>query len=258
MKPSVLVLTEDGGKDGKPAFETVTALTKRLLAYIDQGCDPEKISFDPATDAAREILVANQFTNRRDPRRRRLYQVIAAQLKLADGFVVHHFDGDRPWCERDAEAPLEAKPVQKEILEHVRVLLATRGVSDPRSTRCSSVTSGSYRIERSRPGCTRTPRRRAASHAAGRSVAASLISTNGAQTAVSSTRSQSLRPRYRASASATTWIWSQDYRSKRSTTRASRSPPLLDAMVGCDALLETLQRTAQRTYQSPRVSPTTA
>lgn len=124
---SVLVLTEDGGKT---AFETVTALTKKLLRYLDPNCDNNQIAFEPATDEAREILVANQFTNRRDPRRRRLYQVIATQLRLGDGFVVHHFDADRPWRERDRNAPLAARPVQKEILDHVRVLLATRGVDD--------------------------------------------------------------------------------------------------------------------------------
>lgn len=127
---SVLVLTEDGGKDGKSAFETVTALTKKLLTYLDPGCETHRIAFEPANDDAREVLVANQYTNRRDPRRRRLYQVIAAQLRLGDGFVVHHFDSDRTWRERDPEHPLEAKPVQKEILDHVRVLLASRGVSD--------------------------------------------------------------------------------------------------------------------------------
>ena len=75
--------------------------------------------------------MANQFTNRRDPRRRRLYEVIAAQLRLADGFVVHHFDADRTWKDRDPDAPLDAKPVQRDIIEHVRAVLRLNGVPDP-------------------------------------------------------------------------------------------------------------------------------
>jgi len=127
---SVLVLTEDGGPNGKRAFETIQALTRRLLRHLDGACETHKIDFQPANDEAREILVANRFTNRRDPRRRRLYQVIAAQLRLSDGFVVHHFDADRPWRERDPAAPLDAKPVQTEILAHVRDLLASHGEPD--------------------------------------------------------------------------------------------------------------------------------
>lgn len=80
---SVLVLTEDGGPNGKRAFETIQALTRRLLRHLDDACETHKIDFQPANDEAREILVASRFTNRRDPRRRRLYQVIAAHPPAA-------------------------------------------------------------------------------------------------------------------------------------------------------------------------------
>lgn len=126
---SVLVLTEDGGKDGRPAFDTVTALSKRILRHIDGHCQTHRIAFEPATDAARDVLIANQYVNRRDPRRRQLYQLIAAQLRLGDGFVFHHFDADRTWAERDPRAPLDAKPIQTEILDHVRALLALKDVT---------------------------------------------------------------------------------------------------------------------------------
>jgi len=248
MKPSVLVLTEDGGKDGKPAFETVTALTKRLLAYIDQGCDPEKISFDPATDAAREILVANQFTNRRDPRRRRLYQVIAAQLKLADGFVVHHFDADRPWCERDAEAPLEAKPVQKEILEHVRVLLATRGVSD---TEIDAMLKRYLRLVpyREIEAWLYQNTEKARSFACGRSQCGCLANLDQWR-ADRGLLDEVPKPpaalpcvgkRHNLALVAGLPV-KEVYAAGKSLATA------LDAMVGCDALLETLQSKAQRNY----------
>ena len=126
---SVLTLTEDGGKDGTRAFETIEALVRCLFKYLDKDCRTSRIDFVPATGEAREVLVANQYTNRRDPRRRQLYQLVAAQLRLGDGFVVHHFDGDRTWGERDRKNPLEAKPIQKEILDHVRALLALKGVT---------------------------------------------------------------------------------------------------------------------------------
>jgi len=116
----VLVLTEDNGRD---AFATVQALTKKLLVYLEPRCDTHRIAFTPANDEARDVLVANQYTNRRDPRRRRLYEVIAAQLRLGDGFVVHHFDADRTWKQRDPDAPLDAKPIQRDILDHVRAVL---------------------------------------------------------------------------------------------------------------------------------------
>lgn len=130
---AILVLTEDGGKDGKHAFETVKSLVKRLLVFLDTRCQTNRIDFTPANDEAREILVGNKFVGtgaaaRRDPRRRQLYQVIAAQLRLDDGFVIHHFDGDCPWRDRDVRAPLEAKPIQRDILDHVRALLELNNV----------------------------------------------------------------------------------------------------------------------------------
>lgn len=128
---SMLIFTEDGGPNGKNAFATIEGLTKELLTHIDSRCKPRRIDFQPATDEAREILVSNGYINTKDRRRRyRLYQVIAAQLKADDGFVVHHFDADRTWRERDRKAPLDAKPVQKHILDHVRILLQQNGVGD--------------------------------------------------------------------------------------------------------------------------------
>ncbi len=258
MRASLLVLTEDGGKEGKPAFETVTALTKRLLAYIDHGCDPERIIFDPATDAAREILVANQFTNRRDPRRRRLYQVIAAQLKLDDGFVVHHFDGDRRWCERDAEAPLEAKPVQKEILEHVRVLLATRGVSD---TEIDAMLRRYLRLVpyREIEAWLYQNTEKARTFACGRPQCGCLAKLDQWR-ADRGLLDEALDPpadlpcvgkRHNLELVAGLPIKAV-YDAGKSLATA------LDAMVGCDALLETLQHKAQRTYPSGPVSPVPA
>ena len=57
--------------------------------------------------------------------------MIAAQLRLGDGFVVHHFDADRTWKERDPDAPLDAKPVQRDIVDHVRAVLRFNNVPDP-------------------------------------------------------------------------------------------------------------------------------
>ena len=123
----VLVLTEDNSEH---AFATVRALTKKLLVYLEPLCQTQRIGFTPANDDARAVLVSTYLHNRRDPRRRRLYEVIAAQLRLGDGFVVHHFDADRTWTERVPDAPLDAKPVQRDIIDHVRAVLRHNDVSE--------------------------------------------------------------------------------------------------------------------------------
>lgn len=121
---AVLILTEDRGSDGGSAFATVTAITKKLLQQVDPDCNTHRINFTPANDDARKLLAGNNFnSHEKDARHFRLYQLIAAQLRLEDGFVVHHFDSDCTWQERDRSAPLDAKPVQREILGHVRELL---------------------------------------------------------------------------------------------------------------------------------------
>jgi len=248
---SVLVLTEDGSKT---AFDTMTALTRRLLRYLDGNCATHKIDFQPATDEAREILVANAYTNRGDRRRYRLYQVIAAQLKLGDGFVVHHFDGDRRWCERDRAAPLDAKPVQKEILEHVRVLLATRGVSDTeidamlgRYLRLVPYwdieawlfqnTAKIQALACGRPQC--PCRTKLEQWRADRGLLDEVQKPSGELPCVGKRHNLAL----------VAGLPVKDvYDAGKSLAAA------LDAMLDCDALLQALERT----YQPPRVSPTTA
>ena len=124
---SVLVLTEDNGKD---AFATVQGLTKKLLVHLDERCQTQRISFEPANEDMRGLLAANQFTNRRDSRRRRLYQIIAAQLRLEDGFVVHHVDADRTWKNRERSPSPNAAAIQTDILDHVRALYRLNGLND--------------------------------------------------------------------------------------------------------------------------------
>lgn len=122
-KPNFLVLTEDGGPNGKNAFETVRRLTAKLFTYIDSSLNTNEIDFEPATEEARKVLVSNQWVAPDHPQRYRLHQFLAAQLRLDNGFVVHHFDGDSRWGDRNHDEPLEAKPVQAELLNHVRVIL---------------------------------------------------------------------------------------------------------------------------------------
>lgn len=122
-RPNFLILTEDGGPNGKNAFETVRRLTAKLFTYIDRSSNTNEIEFEPATEEARKVLVSNQWVAPDHPQRYRLHQFLAAQLRLDNGFIVHHFDGDSRWGDRNHSEPLEAKPVQAEILNHVRVIL---------------------------------------------------------------------------------------------------------------------------------------
>ncbi len=124
---SILVLTEDTGKG---AFSTVEGLTKKLLVHLEERCQTHRISFEPANDDMRSLLASTNFANRRDPRRRRLYQIIAAQLRLEDGFVVHHVDADRTWEDRKRKPSTNAAAVRTEIVDHVRALYRLNGLDE--------------------------------------------------------------------------------------------------------------------------------
>lgn len=123
---AVLVLTEDGSEH---AFATVRAVGKKLLRQVDDRCQTHKIDFTPANDEARKILAGNQFRGRRHPHRRRMYQLVAAQLRLSDGFVFHHVDADMTWSD-PRRASTDPAAVEAELLAHVEELLRMNGVDD--------------------------------------------------------------------------------------------------------------------------------
>lgn len=120
---TVLVFTEDSSKT---ASTTLTALTKKLLRYIDPHCETHRIRFEPANDEAREILIANQFKNPGHGRRFQLYRYIATQLTIENRFIVHHVDADRVWSARESYPSDNVAAIQRNILSHVHRVLAER------------------------------------------------------------------------------------------------------------------------------------
>ena len=100
---SILVLTEDSGKQGQP---TVEALTRCILRRIDGACNLAKAQLEPLADESLEAVVhANLWKSTRDEHRATriaLHRHIAAALvqKARPAFVVFHVDGDRPWGDR--------------------------------------------------------------------------------------------------------------------------------------------------------------
>jgi len=82
------------------AFETLRALAKELLKQVDEYVQTNRISFEPVrNELALQALHANLWksTKPRDRQKRvELIRTLATQVLLEDGWVLFHFDGDRP------------------------------------------------------------------------------------------------------------------------------------------------------------------
>lgn len=94
---SILLLTEDSGRDGDAALR---ALLGRLLRRVVAGAEVAPDRWEPVTADARAAVQGNAW---KSPRRRDLVmlrQYIAAKLSEPGGFVLFHFDGDRPYAGR--------------------------------------------------------------------------------------------------------------------------------------------------------------
>lgn len=99
---SLVILTEDSGKDGRA---TVEALAKRMLHLVVPGYGNHHVHVVPRNQREEEAMRGNVWkTDGKNPqeyeRRVRLLRYIARQLSLPDTFVLFHIDGDRPWSER--------------------------------------------------------------------------------------------------------------------------------------------------------------
>jgi len=100
-RASLLLLTEDSGRD---AHATHEALVRSMLRLIAPGHDASAIAIEPANDAQRDAMRGNGWdsTNAEDePKRRSLVRSIATRLCQSNlHIVLFHYDGDRPWAER--------------------------------------------------------------------------------------------------------------------------------------------------------------
>jgi hypothetical protein len=101
---SIVILTEDSGKDGR---KTVEALVRAMLQLVVPGYGSQRIHFVPRDGPEEEAMRGNLWKadgkNPQDHGRCvRLLRHIARQLSLRNTFVVFHIDGDRPWNEHGA------------------------------------------------------------------------------------------------------------------------------------------------------------
>jgi len=106
---SLVILTEDSGKDGRT---TVEALAKRMLQLVVPGYGRHRLHVVPRDSQEEEAMRGNVWkTDGKNPkdheRRVRLLRYLVRQLSLPDTFVLFHIDGDRPWSERHTSENVE-------------------------------------------------------------------------------------------------------------------------------------------------------
>jgi hypothetical protein len=116
-----LVLSEDSARS---AVDAIEALTRNMCEQISKA-NLHHLKFDPPDPRQRRILSGNKWKSTSPADQLAitdLVRTIAAHLRRADGFVIFHFDGDRPYAQRaNAENP---RKFQKQIVDKVRDLLA--------------------------------------------------------------------------------------------------------------------------------------
>jgi len=106
---AIVILTEDGGKDGRT---TVEALARRMFDLIVPDVQSHRIQFVPRDPPEEEAMRGNLWkTDGKNPvehaRRVRLRRYMVRWLSLPNSFVLFHIDGDRPWSERHTSENLE-------------------------------------------------------------------------------------------------------------------------------------------------------
>jgi hypothetical protein len=99
---SIVILTEDSGKDGRA---TIEALVREMLDLVVPGYGGHRIRFIPRNPEEEAAMRGNVWkTDGKNPReyerRVRLLRYIARQLSIQNTFVLFHIDGDRIWSKR--------------------------------------------------------------------------------------------------------------------------------------------------------------
>jgi len=113
-KLSVLVLTEDSGKE---SHDVISNVTRRSFQLIVPNPRTNYIDFAPPDEQAIRVIRANLWKSPRyQADRINLRRLIATKLLENEppGFVVFHVDGDRPWSQREDSENLQAF---KQIIE---------------------------------------------------------------------------------------------------------------------------------------------
>jgi hypothetical protein len=101
---SIIILTEDSGKDGR---STVEAIARRMLRLVVPDFASHRVQFVPRDPQEEEAMRGNVWkTDGKNPREHerqvRLRRYIARNLCLQNTFVLFHIDGDRIWSDREA------------------------------------------------------------------------------------------------------------------------------------------------------------
>lgn len=127
VRARILVLTEDSGRQAQP---TIQRLLREAIKIAVEGVDlnPARVKMEPLPekDSARLAVRANQWKEQPPTRETiLLLGAIAARLQEPAGFVVFHFDTDRPWADRDKSE--NRRTFEKIIREGVRRILRGEG-----------------------------------------------------------------------------------------------------------------------------------
>ncbi|MDO9017831.1 MAG: hypothetical protein Q8S73_33605 [Deltaproteobacteria bacterium] len=124
-RASLLLLTEDSGRD---AHATHEALVRSMLRLIAPGHDASAIAIEPANDAQRDAMRGNIWdSTKADDRPRRIALVKSIATRLCESnlhVVLFHYDGDRRWSDRDTCA--RHATFEKHIVTPVAQLIVSR------------------------------------------------------------------------------------------------------------------------------------
>lgn len=120
---TILLLTEDSGGD---AQATHAALLRAMLRLVAPEHDASRVAVDPADEKQRAVMRGNGWDSGKaaqESERRALVRSIATRICQNNlHFVAFHYDGDRPWGDRNG-CPRHAVFAQK-IVTPVRQLVA--------------------------------------------------------------------------------------------------------------------------------------
>ncbi len=122
---SIALLSEDG----EAAWPGLKALIEKLLRRFENDGTP-RIEVVPADPQVRAIVKSNGWRSGKaadESKNRDLWRYIARKIAEQKGFVLFHYDGDKPWSRR-AESTAIAD-FDRKLRARVAQVLASHGLS---------------------------------------------------------------------------------------------------------------------------------
>lgn len=129
MRPrfSIALLSEDRSE---PTWRGLKSLVEKLFRrFEDDGFTP-RVDIVPADPNVRPVLIANRWRStqpRNQAEKRDLWRYLARKLAEPGGFVLFHYDGDKPWSQR-ADSPARAQ-FDREVRTRVAQVLSSHRVA---------------------------------------------------------------------------------------------------------------------------------